>query len=80
MIVAALVLAFYGLSGTLSSPMNDLLGIGAPVIGGFFIALTLVLLVADLKRPDRALFLVTKAEPNLVARLGRLHPGYLWSH
>ena len=61
MIVAALALAFYGLSGTLSSSMNALLGIGAPVIGGFFIALTLVLLIADLKRPDRALFLVTKA-------------------
>ena len=61
MIVAALVLAFYGLSGTLSSPMNDLLGIGAPVIGGFFIAVTLMLLIADLKRPDRALFLVMKA-------------------
>jgi Fe-S-cluster-containing dehydrogenase component/formate-dependent nitrite reductase membrane component NrfD len=61
MIVAALVLAFYGLSGTLSSPMNDLLGIGAPVIGGFFIAVTLILLIADLKRPDRALFLVMKA-------------------
>jgi Fe-S-cluster-containing dehydrogenase component/formate-dependent nitrite reductase membrane component NrfD len=63
MIVAALALAFYGLGGTLSSAMNVLLGIGAPVIGGFFIALTLVLLVADLKRPDRALFLVIKANP-----------------
>ncbi len=63
MIVAALALAFYGLSGTLSSAMNALLGIGAPVIGGFFIALTLVLLIADLKRPDRALFLVLKANP-----------------
>ncbi len=63
MIVAALALAFYGLSGTLSSAMNALLGIGAPVIGGFFIALTLVLLIADLKRPDRALFLVIKPNP-----------------
>ena len=63
MIVAALALAFYGLSGTLCSSMNALLCIGAPVIGGFFIALTLVLLIADLKRPDRALFLVTKANP-----------------
>ena len=43
--------------------MYNLLGIGAPVIGGFFIALTLVLLVADLKRPDRALFLVFKPNP-----------------
>jgi Fe-S-cluster-containing dehydrogenase component/formate-dependent nitrite reductase membrane component NrfD len=63
MIVAALALAFYGLSGTLNIAMNALLGIGAPVIGGFFIALTLVLLIADLKRPDRALFLVIKPNP-----------------
>jgi Fe-S-cluster-containing dehydrogenase component/formate-dependent nitrite reductase membrane component NrfD len=63
MIVAALALVLYGLSGTLSSVLNSLIGIGAPVIGGFFIALTLVLLIADLKRPDRALFLVTRANP-----------------
>ena len=63
MIVAALALAFYGLSGTLSGSLNALLGIGAPVVGGFFIALTLLLLIADLKRPDRALFLVTRANP-----------------
>jgi Fe-S-cluster-containing dehydrogenase component/formate-dependent nitrite reductase membrane component NrfD len=79
MIVAALALALYGLNGrnvvaslartltlTLSGgqvTMNALLGIGAPVIGGFFIALTLVLLIADLKRPERALFLATKANP-----------------
>jgi len=63
MIVAALALALYGLSGTLSSVLNSLIGIGAPVIGGFFIALTLFLLIADLKRPDRALFLVTRANP-----------------
>ncbi|MFL5624399.1 MAG: 4Fe-4S dicluster domain-containing protein, partial [Ktedonobacteraceae bacterium] len=63
MIVAALALALYGAQGTFSSAMNNLLGIGAPVIGGFFIALTLVLLIADLKRPDRALYLVTKANP-----------------
>lgn len=63
MIVAALALALYGLSGTLNSSMYALLTIGAPVTGGFFIALTLLLLIADLKRPDRALFLVTR--PNL---------------
>lgn len=63
MIVAALALAFYGLSGTLSSSMNALLGIGAPVTGGFFLALTLVLLIGDLKRPDRAFFLVTRPNP-----------------
>ncbi len=63
MIVAALALALYGLRGPLSTTMNALLGIGAPVIGGLFIAVTLILLVADLKRPDRALFLITKANP-----------------
>jgi Fe-S-cluster-containing dehydrogenase component/formate-dependent nitrite reductase membrane component NrfD len=63
MIVAAFVLALYVLNGVLSNAMYTLLGIGAPVIGGFFIALTLVLLVADLKRPDRALFLVLKPNP-----------------
>lgn len=63
MIVAALAMALYGLSGPLSDTIRALLGIGAPVIGGFFIAVTLVLLVADLKRPDRALFLITKANP-----------------
>ena len=63
MIVAALALALYGLSGTISGTMNALFGIGAPVTGGFFIAVTLILLIADLKRPDRALFLVTKANP-----------------
>ena len=34
-----------------------------PAIGGFFIAVTLVLLVVDLKRPDRFLYLITKANP-----------------
>jgi Fe-S-cluster-containing dehydrogenase component/formate-dependent nitrite reductase membrane component NrfD len=64
MIVAALALAFYGLSTPISGTMNALLGIAAPVIGGLFIAITLVLLVVDLKRPDRALFLITKANPS----------------
>jgi len=63
MIVAALALAVYGLSGTIGETMNALFGLGAPVIGGFFIAVTLLLLIADLTRPDRALFLVTKANP-----------------
>ena len=63
MIVAALALVLYGLQGPLSSSMNALLGIGAPIIGGLFIAITLVLLIADLKRPDRALFLVTRPNP-----------------
>jgi Fe-S-cluster-containing dehydrogenase component/formate-dependent nitrite reductase membrane component NrfD len=60
-LVAALAIALYGLSANASGAMNALLGIGAPVIGGFFIAVTLVLLVADLKRPDRFLYLITKA-------------------
>lgn len=63
MMVAAFTLALYGLTGTLSGGMYALLGITAPIIGGVFIALTLVLLVADLKRPERALFLITKANP-----------------
>ena len=63
MMVAALALALYGLHSTLNSTMNALLAIGAPVIGGLFIAITLILLIADLKRPDRALFLVTKPNP-----------------
>lgn len=58
-LVAALGLAF---SGT-GSALQGLFGIGASVIGGFFLACTLVLLVADLKRPERALYLLTKANP-----------------
>ncbi len=63
MVVAAFALALYGFHGNLSGSLNALLGIAAPIIGGLFIAATLVLLVADLKRPDRALFLLTKANP-----------------
>ncbi|HLJ35992.1 MAG TPA: NrfD/PsrC family molybdoenzyme membrane anchor subunit, partial [Ktedonobacteraceae bacterium] len=63
MMVAALALALYGLSSPINGTMNALLGIGAPVIGGLLIAITLVLLIADLKRPDRAIFLVTKTNP-----------------
>ena len=63
MMIAALALALYSLSGTLNSGVHALLAIGAPITAGFFTALTLLLLIADLKRPDRALFLVTR--PNL---------------
>ena len=63
MIVAAIILALLGWNSALSSTLNALLGIGASVIGGLFIAITLVLLIADLKRPDRALYLVLKANP-----------------
>lgn len=63
MLVAALALALYGLNAPISSTLNALFGIGAPIIGGFFVALTLVLLIADLKRPDRALYIILKANP-----------------
>jgi Fe-S-cluster-containing dehydrogenase component/formate-dependent nitrite reductase membrane component NrfD len=63
MVVAALILALNGWSRALAAPSRALLGIGAPVIGGLFIALTLALLIADLKRPDRALYLVLKPNP-----------------
>jgi Fe-S-cluster-containing dehydrogenase component/formate-dependent nitrite reductase membrane component NrfD len=61
MIIAAL--ALFGLAGHNRGGMHALFGIGAPVLGGLFIAITLVLLVADLKRPERAMFLITKANP-----------------
>lgn len=63
MIVAALALALFSLSGNDRGGMHVLFGIGAPIIGGVFIAITLMLLMADLKRPERALFLITKANP-----------------
>jgi formate-dependent nitrite reductase membrane component NrfD len=61
MIVAALLLALNGWGSALGPGLNALLGIGAPVIGGIFVVITLVLLTADLKRPDRALYLVLKS-------------------
>ncbi|HEU5226433.1 MAG TPA: 4Fe-4S dicluster domain-containing protein, partial [Ktedonobacteraceae bacterium] len=67
MVVAALALALYGMNIPLSGAANNLLGLGAAVIGGVFIAITLILLVADLKRPERALFLLTK--PHLTSWL-----------
>ncbi len=63
MIVATLLLALNGWGNALSTPLNALAGIGAPMISGLFIAITLVLLTADLKRPDRALYLVLKSNP-----------------
>jgi Fe-S-cluster-containing dehydrogenase component/formate-dependent nitrite reductase membrane component NrfD len=63
MLAAVLALALPGVQNLRLPVVNTLLGIAAPVIGGAFIAITLILLVADLKRPDRALFLVTKANP-----------------
>jgi Fe-S-cluster-containing dehydrogenase component/formate-dependent nitrite reductase membrane component NrfD len=63
MLVAVLVLALLGIQNLPLGDVNALLGIAAPVVGGAFIAITLILLIADLKRPDRAFFLVTKANP-----------------
>jgi len=58
-LVAAPVLAFSGMDDALMR----LFGTGAAVLGGFFLACTLLLLVADLKRPERALYLLTRANP-----------------
>jgi Fe-S-cluster-containing dehydrogenase component/formate-dependent nitrite reductase membrane component NrfD len=58
-LVAAARLALYGVGGA----RQGLFGVGAAVLGGFFLACTLLLLVADLKRPERALYLLTKANP-----------------
>ena len=63
MMIAALGLALYGLHGRLAGGLYTLLGLSAPIVGGLFIALTLFLLVADLKRPERALLLITKPNP-----------------
>jgi len=38
--------------------------LGAPLVGGIFLMLTGVLLVWDLKRPDRFLYLLTKGNPS----------------
>jgi hypothetical protein len=38
--------------------------LGAPLVGGVFLMLTGVLLVWDLKRPDRFLYLLTKGNPS----------------
>ncbi len=53
-IVLALSLLFGGEAGSAFARW------GAPLISGAFLALTAVLLVADLKRPDRFYFLLTK--------------------
>jgi len=53
LVVAALLL-------TLGLPTGPLLGIGAPLLALVFLAVTGVLLIADLKRPDRFYFLFTK--------------------
>ena len=76
MLVAALALVLSG--GSLTPALHALMGISAPIIGGLFIAITLVLLVADLKRPERFLFLLTKANPTSLAGLGWSHSGGFW--
>jgi Fe-S-cluster-containing dehydrogenase component len=55
----ALVLAMLAGSGTASAWAEW----GAPLFSGLFLALTGVLLVWDLKRPDRFLYLLTKGNP-----------------
>ncbi len=57
----AIVLALYlAVGGTTDSGW---VRIGAPVVAGAMLALTGVLLVWDLKRPDRFLYLLTKGNP-----------------
>jgi Fe-S-cluster-containing dehydrogenase component/formate-dependent nitrite reductase membrane component NrfD len=64
MMVAALALLILaGVNGPPGGAVNALLGVAAPVVGGFFIAFTLVLLIADLKRPDRAVYIILKSNP-----------------
>ncbi len=55
-VVAALLLA-------LGQPSSPLLAIGAPLLALAFLAVTGVLLIADLKRPDRFYYLFTKPNP-----------------
>lgn len=63
MMIAALAIALYSLHSHPTGGLYTLLGLSAPCIGGLFIALTLFLLIADLKHPERALFLITKPNP-----------------
>ena len=58
-LVIALVLAMLAGSGTES----EFASWGVPLFGGVFLALTGALLVLDLKRPDRFLYLLTKGNP-----------------
>jgi Fe-S-cluster-containing dehydrogenase component len=57
--IAALVALVFG-AGLDSAWMDT----GAPLAGGLFLALTGVLLVMDLKRPDRFYYLLTKGNPS----------------
>ena len=56
--LVAAVLLIFGWSGR--SPLFDWI---VPVVGGFFTALTAILLIADLKRPDRFHYLLLKGNP-----------------
>jgi Fe-S-cluster-containing dehydrogenase component/formate-dependent nitrite reductase membrane component NrfD len=57
--IAALVALLFGAS--LESSWMDIV---APLVGGLFLLLTGVLLVMDLKRPDRFYYLLTKGNPS----------------
>ena len=57
--IAALVAMVFG-AGLDSAWMDTV----APLVGGLFLALTGVLLVLDLKRPDRFYYLLTKGNPS----------------
>jgi formate-dependent nitrite reductase membrane component NrfD len=61
--VGAGVLLLAALAGAFSRQLGDLGGIAAPVVGLGFTALTGVLLVWDLKRPERFLFILLKPNP-----------------
>ena len=65
LVVAALLL-------TLGLAAGPLLAVGAPVLALVFLLATGVLLIADLKRPDRFYFLFTKPNWTVVAGVGRL--------
>jgi formate-dependent nitrite reductase membrane component NrfD/ferredoxin len=60
---AYLVPALLVLSGLLS-PTSPLWQWGVPIVAGFFLALTGVILIADLEHPERFYYLFTRAQPN----------------
>ena len=60
--------------GRVSGLWGALHGVAAPALSLIFLALTTVLLVVDLKRPDRFAYILLKPQLALVARVGRLDP------
>ena len=57
--IAALVAIIFG-----ASLESAWMSVGAPLAGGVFLAITGVVLIADLKRPDRFYYLLTKGNPS----------------